>query len=143
MPSSDSESVAQGLRAIRDLTPGRVEESISHPGDMLSASFAVKPCSCFRSTRESDHPPKSLGKLALPRNQAHHKITFLAKVVEVSGMNVNIFLLQQLNGEVVIGAGGGNAEHGIPSAFHLQAAAMFLFRQLPVEFVQIFSNAPH
>lgn len=59
----------------------------------------------------------------------------------MAGMDVDIFLFQKLDGEIFVGAKGGDAENDVPASLHVQAAAHFLGEQFTVEGGEIFSNA--
>lgn len=52
-----------------------------------------------------------------------------------------MFLCEQLDGEVFVGAGCGNAEDRIPAGFELQARAGSAGGQLMVQFLEIAADA--
>lgn len=50
-------------------------------------------------------------------------MTFGGEIVEVSGMNGDLRMTEQADGEILVGFEGGDAQNCVPSAFDLQARA--------------------
>ena len=53
-------------------------------------------------------------------DQAQHKMAFVRKIVEMTGMHAHSGLAQQANRQVFVTLDGGNAKHDVPSALDQQ-----------------------
>src|SRR5262249_55668610 len=82
----------------------------------------------------------SLRELRLPLDETHHQVAVCGKVEEMAGMDVDIVLVEQLDGQIFIGHGRWNTQHRIPASFDVQAAAVLLSGELRV---QVGKVAPH
>src|SRR5512146_767253 len=71
------------------------------------------------------------------RDETYHEIAIAGEVIKVPRLDQNVAALQQLDSQLFVGAGDGNAQHRVPAALDLQAAAQRLRRELAVEFGEV------
>ena len=64
-------------------------------------------------------------------------MTFTSKVVEVSGMNDDTHLAQEIDRQIFVGSSYRDAHHDVPSAFNLQPRARGTACELGIEFRKI------
>ena len=76
-------------------------------------------------------------KVAFRGDEAAHEITVLREIEEMAGMNVNVFVVEQGESEIFVGARSWDAQDGVPAAFHGEAGANFLRCELAVELDEI------
>src|ERR1700732_4779401 len=74
-------------------------------------------------------------------DQAHNKIAVGGEVIEVAGMDVEIFCVEKVDSEIFVGARCRDAQDGVPAAFEMEAAAGLLRGQLTIQSGEIFANA--
>src|SRR6266566_9016618 len=82
-------------------------------------------------------------EIRLGGDQAEDQITIGREVEEVARMNVDALCGEKFDRQILVGTRCRDAQDGVPTAFHRQARASFLPRQLAVEFRKISTNARH
>src|SRR5260370_14037457 len=82
-------------------------------------------------------------EIRLGGDQAEDQITIGREVVEVAWMNIHALCGEKLDRQILVGTRCRDAQDGVPAAFHRQARASFLPRQLSIEFRKISTNARH
>src|SRR5579864_6247129 len=105
----------------------------------LSKAHAALPCNGlnFFPSENRNQALDSFCELVLGRDQADNQIAICTEIVEMARMNVNAFLLDQIECDLFVSTRCRHTQHGVPAAFDPKTAACFLRCELPVEFGEI------
>ena len=126
-PSATPSSSSDYLSTIT-----KAEHSAVKSVDVSALSKAIQ------MFQHQSHPPP---KLLRWRDEAYYQIPIIRKIVKVAGMHQYALLLKQCDGEIFVRLRDGDTQHRVPSAFHLQAGAGLLFRELAVKLFQVGAQA--
>lgn len=69
-----------------------------------------RPCA-RKNSSDSDCERTSRG------DEAEDQVALGGKIEEVAGVDVDVLAVEEVDGKVLVGAGGGNAEDGVPAGF--------------------------